>query len=47
MGMYIDSHAHLEGPKFDADRTEMLTRAHQAGLERILAIGRRDRAGHV
>src|SRR5258708_37050407 len=37
--MYIDSHAHLEGPKFDADRAEMLTRAHDAGLERILAIG--------
>src|SRR6266700_3988416 len=37
--MYIDSHAHLEGPKFDADRAEMLARAHEAGLERILAIG--------
>ena len=37
--MYIDSHAHLEGPKFDSDRAEMLTRARDAGLERILAIG--------
>ncbi len=37
--MYIDSHAHLEGHKFDSDRPEMLARAHEAGLERILAIG--------
>ena len=37
--MYIDSHAHLEGHKFDSDRREMLTRAHEAGVERILAIG--------
>ena len=37
--MYIDSHAHLEGHKFDSDRNEMLTRAREAGLERILAIG--------
>ena len=37
--MYIDSHAHLEGHKFDSDRAEMLTRAREAGLERILAIG--------
>jgi len=37
--LYIDSHAHLEGHKFDADRSEMLARARAAGLERILAIG--------
>lgn len=37
--MYIDSHAHLEGPKFDDDRSLVLERALQAGLERILAIG--------
>src|SRR5215475_15776111 len=37
--MYIDSHAHLEGHKFDSDRSEMLARARAAGLERILAIG--------
>jgi len=37
--VYIDSHAHLEGPKFDSDRAEMIQRAHDAGLERILAIG--------
>lgn len=37
--MFIDSHAHLEGHKFDQDRSEMLDRARAAGLERILAIG--------
>lgn len=37
--MYIDSHAHLEGHKFDSDRAEVLARAREAGLERILAIG--------
>ena len=37
--MYIDSHAHLEGQKFDQDRAEVLQRARDAGLERILAIG--------
>jgi TatD DNase family protein len=37
--VYIDSHAHLEGHKFDADRAEVLARARAAGLERILAIG--------
>lgn len=37
--MYIDSHAHLEGNKFDSDRTQVLERARAAGLERIMAIG--------
>jgi TatD DNase family protein len=37
--LYIDSHAHVEGHKFDADRGDMLARAREAGLERILAIG--------
>jgi TatD DNase family protein len=37
--LYVDSHAHLEGQKFDSDRAEVLERARAAGLERILAIG--------
>lgn len=37
--MYIDSHAHLDGSKFDSDREQVLERAHAGGLERILAIG--------
>ena len=39
LNVYIDSHAHIEGHKFESDRTEMLERAQAAGLERILAIG--------
>jgi TatD DNase family protein len=37
--LYIDSHAHLEGPKFDSDRNDVISRARAAGLERIVAIG--------
>jgi TatD DNase family protein len=37
--LYIDSHAHLDGAKFDSDRQQVLERARAAGLERILAIG--------
>lgn len=37
--MFVDSHAHLEGPKFDADRDAVLARARAAGVETILAIG--------
>jgi TatD DNase family protein len=35
----IDSHAHLEFPHFDEDRDAMLTRARDAGVETLLAIG--------
>ena len=37
--MYVDSHAHLEGNKFDADREAMLARAKEVGVESILLIG--------
>jgi len=37
--VFIDSHAHLEMPQFDADREAMLARAQTAGVEKILAIG--------
>ncbi|MGH9531394.1 MAG: TatD family hydrolase [Terriglobales bacterium] len=37
--MFIDSHAHLEMPQFDADRDAVLARAREAGVETILAIG--------
>jgi len=37
--MLVDSHAHLEGPRFDQDRAEMLERARAAGVVSILAIG--------
>ncbi|HEV7858984.1 MAG TPA: TatD family hydrolase [Pyrinomonadaceae bacterium] len=37
--MFIDSHAHIDGPEYDADRDEMIARAHEAGLRAILNIG--------
>ncbi|MDP9266898.1 MAG: TatD family hydrolase [Acidobacteriota bacterium] len=37
--MYIDSHAHLDGPKFDSDRAEVIARARAAGVKAILCIG--------
>jgi TatD DNase family protein len=40
--MFIDSHAHLEGKSYDADRDEVLARAKQAGIEAYLAIGNGD-----
>ncbi len=35
----VDSHAHVDMPEFDADRTDMLARAQAAGVRNILAIG--------
>jgi TatD DNase family protein len=40
--MFIDSHAHLEGKRYDADRDEVLARAKQSGIEAYLAIGNGD-----
>ncbi len=43
--MFLDSHAHLEPPHFDADRADMLARAAAAGVETVLAIGTGDGPG--
>ncbi len=40
--MFIDSHAHLEGKRYDSDRDEVLVRAKQNGIEAYLAIGNGD-----
>ena len=37
--MYVDSHCHLEGPKFAHDREQVIARARAAGVEALLAIG--------
>ncbi|MEZ4359880.1 MAG: TatD family hydrolase [Kofleriaceae bacterium] len=37
--MWIDSHAHVDGPEFDADRPDVLARARAAGVERLVVIG--------
>jgi TatD DNase family protein len=40
--MFIDSHAHLEGKRYDADRDEVLKRAKVAEVNAYLAIGNGD-----
>ena len=40
--MFIDSHAHIDGPEFDADRNEVLQRARDAGVAVILNVGTGD-----
>ncbi len=37
--MFVDSHCHLEGPRFAQDRADTLARAKEAGLIALLAIG--------
>jgi len=37
--MLFDSHAHVDGPEFDADRDEVLARARAAGVQRMIVIG--------
>ena len=40
--MFIDSHAHIDGDEFDADRDEVIQRARAAGVELILNVGTGD-----
>jgi TatD DNase family protein len=35
----VDSHAHLDSPRYDADRDELLQRAWQQGVGTVLSIG--------
>ena len=37
--MLIDSHAHIDSPRYDGDREAMLRRAWEAGVGAVLAIG--------
>ena len=43
--MFVDSHAHLEGKRFDADRDQVIARARENGVEAIVAIGNGDGPG--
>jgi TatD DNase family protein len=40
--MFVDSHAHLDGERFDADREQVIARAREAGVQTIVAIGNGD-----
>ena len=37
--MYIDSHSHIEGAEFNADREAVIQRALEAGVEIIVCVG--------
>jgi TatD DNase family protein len=37
--MFTDSHCHLEGPKYAADRAAVIARAYNSGVRNMLAIG--------
>ena len=40
--MFIDSHAHIDGPEFEADREEVIERAQAVGVSVILNVGTGD-----
>lgn len=40
--MFVDSHAHIDGPEFAADRDEIIERALAAGVTTILNVGTGD-----
>lgn len=40
--MFIDSHAHIDGPEFDVDRDAVIRRAFEAGVSAILNVGTGD-----
>jgi TatD DNase family protein len=40
--MFIDSHAHIDGPEFDADRAQVIQRALDAGVSTIMNVGTGD-----
>jgi len=45
--MFVDSHAHLDGERFDADREQVIARAREAGMQTIVAIGNGDGPAQV
>ena len=40
--MFVDSHCHIDGPEYDADREEVIARAHQALVTTMLNVGTGD-----
>ena len=37
--MLIDTHCHLDFPDFDPDRSQVIQRANEAGVTRLISIG--------
>jgi len=42
MTQFVDSHCHIDGPEYDADREEVIARAREAGVTTMLNIGTGD-----
>jgi TatD DNase family protein len=40
--MFVDSHCHIDGPEYDADREEVITRARDAAVAMMLNVGTGD-----
>jgi TatD DNase family protein len=40
--MFVDSHCHIDGPEYDADREEVIARAREAGVATMLNVGTGD-----
>ena len=40
--MFVDSHCHIDGPEYDADREEVIDRARNAGVTMMLNVGTGD-----
>ena len=45
--VFVDSHAHLDGEQFAADREQVIARALEAGIKAIVAIGNGDGPGNL
>jgi len=39
---FVDSHCHIDGPEYDADRNDVIARARAAGVEVMLNVGTGD-----
>ena len=42
MTQFVDSHCHIDGPEFDADREDVIARAVDAGVTAMLNVGTGD-----
>ena len=40
--IFVDSHCHIDGPEFDADRDEVVQRAIDAGVKYMLNVATGD-----
>src|SRR5260370_15873360 len=40
--MFVDSHCHIDGAEYDADREEVIRRARDAGVTTMLNVGTGD-----